>query len=177
MVVIETERLTLSPLTVADLDDFVALQEQPEVAWGTTSFTREQALARLEANEHEWAQRGHGLMAVRERETDRFLGRSGLRLWPQFDEVEVGWALRLEHWGQGYATEAGRAIVQWGFTHLPLDYITAMIMPENARSLMLARRLGFTRLRDDVLLGTPVIVHALRRQPSPAAAAARPGAT
>lgn len=168
MVVIETERLILRPLTVEDLEDFMELQDQPEVAWGTTSYTREQALRRLGANELEWSERGHGLMAIRERGTDRFLGRLGLRYWPQFDEVEAGWALRVEDWGHGYATEAGRAVVRWGFAHLPLDYITAMIMPENSRSLGVANRLGFARLRDDVLLGRPIIVHALHR-PAPTA--------
>jgi RimJ/RimL family protein N-acetyltransferase len=168
MVVIDTERLRLHPLTADDLDDFMALQEQPEVALGTASYTRELALERLETNAREWSERGHGLMAIRERESDRFLGRTGLRHWPQFDEVEVGWALRVEDWGKGYATEAAGAVVAWGFACLPLDYVTAMIHPENSRSLSVAARLGFARLRDDLLLGRPIIVHAMHR-PAPSA--------
>jgi RimJ/RimL family protein N-acetyltransferase len=163
---IETERLILRPLTVQDLDDLFELHSQPEVARYTTSFTRAQALERLEANQMEWRTRGHGLLAVTERHSGRFLGRCGLKLWPQFDEVEAGWALRVQEWGHGYATEAARAVVDWGFAALRLAYITAMIVPGNARSHRVAQRLGFAPLREDTLLGHRVIVHALHRPAS-----------
>ncbi len=69
--------------------------------------------------------------------------------------------LRREAWGYGYATEAVRACVDWGFATLPVPYITAMIHPENTRSTRIAQRLGFEPVREDLLLGDPVIVHSL----------------
>ncbi len=72
--------------------------------------------------------------------------------------------LRREAWGHGYATEAVRACVDWGFAMLPVPYVTAMIHSENTRSTRVARRLGFEPVRKDVLLGDPVIVHALERE-------------
>lgn len=72
--------------------------------------------------------------------------------------------LRREAWGHGYATEAVRACVDWGFATLPVPYITAMIHPENTRSARVAQRLGFEPVREDVLLGGPVIVHSLERE-------------
>jgi RimJ/RimL family protein N-acetyltransferase len=168
VVVIETERLLLRPLVMEDVDDFFALHAQPEVAQFTTSFDREEARRRLEQVEREWASLGYGAMAVLERADGRYLGRCGLKHWPQFDETEIGWSLRREEWGRGYATEAARAVLEWGFGAFELPYVTAMIAPANERSLRVAQRLDFSPLREDVLLGVPVIVHALSRPPQAA---------
>jgi len=158
---IETDRLLLRPLTVADLDEVDALNAMPEVVQTMGSVERPEALVRLEANEQAWRDRGYGLMAVTERATGRFLGRSGLKYWPQFEETEVGWVLRRESWGRGFATEAGRACIDWGFAGLELPYLTAMIRPANVRSIRVAERLGMSRRRADVLFGTPVVVYRL----------------
>jgi RimJ/RimL family protein N-acetyltransferase len=104
-----------------------------------------------------WAERGHGLFSVTHRDDGRFLGRVGLRYWPQFDETEVGWTLRSEEWGHGFATEAANAVATWGFAELPVTYLTANIEPRNARSIAVAERLGMTRMREDLLNGIPVI--------------------
>ncbi len=65
--------------------------------------------------------------AVLGRLSGRFLGRVGLKYWPQFDETEVGWVLRRDAWGHGYATEAARACLDWGFGNLAIPY-----HPDNA---------------------------------------------
>ena len=133
---IETDRLLLRPLTTADLDEVVELHAMPEVKRTMGgAFDRPAALARLERNELEWDERGHGLVAILERASGRFLGRSGLKYWPQFDETEVGWVLRADVWGHGFATEAGRACIDWGFRDLEVPYLTAMIVPDNERSI------------------------------------------
>jgi RimJ/RimL family protein N-acetyltransferase len=163
-VLIETERLVLRRLVMTDLDEFVTLHADPEVVRFVRALDRAQAEERLRVNEREWGERGHGLLAVLDRSSGRFLGRVGLRCWPQFQETEAGWLLRRDAWGHGYATEAARACTDWGFATLPLPYITAMIQRENARSLRVAKRLGFEAIREDVLLGDPVIVHAVERK-------------
>jgi RimJ/RimL family protein N-acetyltransferase len=111
---IETERLVLRPTGIANIDEFVALHADPEVTRFVGSLDRLQAEERLELAEREWAERGYGMFAVRDRATKRFLGQVGLKYWPQFDETEVGWVLRRDAWGRGYATEAGRACIDWG---------------------------------------------------------------
>jgi RimJ/RimL family protein N-acetyltransferase len=150
---IETERLVLTPLTIDDIDEYLDLHADPDVARFLGEMDRDLAIRRLEADARIWSERGHGLFKVIHNEDDRFLGRVGLRYWPLFDETEVGWTLRREEWGHGYATEAARAITTWGFTELPVAYITSNIEPRNARSIAVAERLGMTRLRDDVLDG------------------------
>jgi RimJ/RimL family protein N-acetyltransferase len=161
---IQTDRLILRPLTVDDLDQVLELNGEPAVIEFLGSSTPERARRRLEVCQQSWEERGHDLMALLERSTGRFVGRMGLRYWPQFGEAEAGWSLRREAWGRGYATEAARAVIDWGFRTFPLPYITAMIRPDNGRSLAVARRLGMTPVRDDVLHQVPVIVHAVYRE-------------
>jgi RimJ/RimL family protein N-acetyltransferase len=164
MMRIETERLVLEPLVLADLDDLVALHAHPEVTEWLGGLDEATARERLADNERQFLERGHGRLAIRDRQSGAFLGRSGLVYWPQFDEVEVGWTLAPRAWGHGYATEAARACIEWGFELLTVPYLTAMIQSSNERSLAVATRLGFTLLRDDVVLDVvPVIVHARER--------------
>jgi RimJ/RimL family protein N-acetyltransferase len=159
---IETARLSLRPLGIGDLEEVVAMHEDPDVA-RFNPLSRERAFERVRSNELQWAERGHGLFAVSDRTTGVFVGRVGLSYWPHFDETELGWTLRRQAWGLGYATEAAAACIGWGFSSLPLPYITAMIRPDNDRSQRVARRLGFSPLRDDELLGGPVTVYAITR--------------
>ena len=104
------------------------------------------------------------MFALLDRRDGRFLGRAGLRYWPQFDETEIGWVLRRDAWGWGYASEAAGAILGWGFEVVPAPYFTAMIDPDNERSIRVARRLGLSPLRRDVLAGVPVVVYAVARE-------------
>ena len=154
---IETDRLVLTPMTIADLDHYLELHSDPDVARFLGPMDRELATTRLESDACVWGERGHGLFKVCDRDDGRFLGRAGLRYWPQFDETEVGWTLRREEWGNGFATEAAAACTDWGFRNLSVPYLTSCIAPENARSIAVAERLGMTPLRHDVLDGIPVV--------------------
>jgi RimJ/RimL family protein N-acetyltransferase len=161
---IETERLLLRPLRVEDLEDMLALDANPEVSRFIPGKDREQALRWLQNVETDWDEHGHGIMAIVDAASGRFVGRTGLKYWPQFGEVEVGWVLDPGVWGRGLATEAGRACAEWGFAHLTVPYLTAMIRADNERSIRVAERLGMTPLRPDVLNGIPLIVHYVRRE-------------
>ena len=160
---IVTERLLLRPLIESDVDELVALHEDAESRRFLGALDREEALRRVRVSEHEWRERGHGRAAIVDRESGRFLGRSGLKYIALFDEVEIAWALHRDVWGQGYATEAARAWIDWGFAALDAPYFTAMIEPQNERSLAVATRLGMTRLRDDVIIGRDIVVFAVER--------------
>ncbi len=161
---IETERLLLRPLGFEDLDALVAIYTDAEVARFMSPFGVQEARERLETYRRSWQERGYGLMAILDRITGELLGRSGLYHWPQFDETEVGWLLRRDLWGGGYATEAGRACLGWGFWNFGFPYMTAMIDPRNTRSIAVAERLRMKPLREDVLLGTQVVLYAVDRE-------------
>lgn len=161
--VLETDRLVLRPPAREDLDGLVEVHAAPEVVRFMGKFDRPTAIRWMELNERDWDERGYGRLAVFERGTDRLLGRSGLKYWPQFAETEVGWVLRPDVWGRGFATEAGRACVDWAVNHLGMPYITAMIRPDNSRSIRVAERLGMSPLRKDVLLEQQIVVYSISR--------------
>jgi RimJ/RimL family protein N-acetyltransferase len=163
-VTIETERLRLRPVAKDDLDEVVRLHEDPEVARFMGTPDREWLEEWVEGSDREWTELGYGRMALLDRAGGEFLGRTGLKRWPQFEETEVGWALRPEARGRGLATEAARAVLRWAFERFDLPYVTAMIRPDNAPSLAVAERLGLSPVREDELLGVPVIVHSIGRE-------------
>ena len=170
---IETDRLTLRPLQLADLEEIVALHADPRVNRFVGSYSRPQALERLAAIERQWTERGHGLCAIELKSTGEFIGRSGLQHWAQFDEIELGWTLRADSWGHGYATEAARACLDWGFSRLTMDYVTALIRPGNDASIRVAQRLGFTVRREDTLWDEPITVYSLTKPPDPTSTASQ----
>lgn len=163
--VLETARLRLRPLTAseADIEAWIELHADPRVNEFVGSYTRERAVQRLEIVERQWATRGHGLFAVESLEDGRFLGRSGLQYWEQWDEVEAAWTYRFDAQGKGYATEAASAFLAWGWRTLDVTSVTAMIDPRNTPSARVAERLGFTERDREERLGHDMIVYHLPR--------------
>jgi RimJ/RimL family protein N-acetyltransferase len=99
---------------------------------------------RIERNQL-WAPRGLGSWALVERATGDVVGNVLLKpLPPTSDEIEVGWHLARRVWGRGYASEAARALLRYGFEELALDEILAVVAPANARSAAVARRIGMS---------------------------------
>jgi RimJ/RimL family protein N-acetyltransferase len=161
---LETERLRLRAVEAGDLEELVRLHDDPLVARYLGVRDREWYEWRIGASEEEWAERGYGFVIVLDRDSGTFLGRTGLKYWPQFAETELGWVLRPEVRGRGVATEAARAVLGWGFERFGFPYVTAMIRPGNEPSVAVAERLGMSPLRDDELLGDPVTVYSVGRE-------------
>ena len=119
------------------------------------------------------AREGWGLFALEHTASGAFLGFAGIAR-VSFDAhftpaVEVGWRLTRDAWGQGYATEAARAAVAFGFERLGLDEIVAFAVPANVRSIAVMRRLGMTHDPGDdfdhprLPAGSPLRRHVLYR--------------
>jgi RimJ/RimL family protein N-acetyltransferase len=86
--------------------------------------------------------RGYSTLAIEDRATGRFLGECGPWFPEGWPTLEVGWLVAPEHQGQGIATEAGRAVLDWCFTHLPFEAICSLIRPDNHTSARVAQKLG-----------------------------------
>ena len=115
----------------------------------TATLTREQSDAMARYVTYAIEERGWGLWAVEVQGGERFIGFVGLNE-PTFEAhftpaVEVGWRLDRDQWGRGYATEAARAAVDFGFRGLDLTEIVAMTVPANARARKVMDRLAMTR--------------------------------
>lgn len=161
---IRTERLLLRPVTADDIDDLVALHDDPLVAEYLGARDREWYEWRIAASLEEWKLRGHGFVVIADAGSGRFLGRGGFKFWPEFGETELGWVLRPQARGRGIATEAARALLDWGFEELPVPYVTAMIRPGNEASIAVAERLGMSPSREDELRGDEVVVYSIDRE-------------
>ena len=111
-------------------------------------LTRAESDAMVERIEAHFERYGFGLWAVEVRERGSFIGFVGLAV-PSFEAhftpcVEVGWRLAQQCWGLGYATEAARAAVTFGFGQLSLEEIVSFTVPANERSRCVMNRLGMT---------------------------------
>jgi ribosomal-protein-alanine N-acetyltransferase len=150
-VAIETERLRLRGWHHHDRQPFADLNRDPEVMRHFPSLLRpEQSDAMIDERIQAHIERhGWGLWAVERKADGKFLGFAGLSTidfaCPIEGDVEVGWRLARAAWGHGYATEAARAAVAYGFSTLGLKRIVAMTVKENVRSQAVMARLGMVR--------------------------------
>lgn len=158
-----TERLRLRQVKPGDVEELVRLHDDPLVATYMGARDREWYEWRVDASLEEWAGRGYGFVVITDA-AGEFLGRTGLKYWPEFGETELGWVLRPEARGRGFATEAARAVLDWGFEEFDLPYVTAMIRPDNAASIAIAGRLGMAPLREDELQGVEIVVYSIGRE-------------
>lgn len=169
MTSLATERLVLRPWRETDKALFAALNNDPRVyatLAGPMSRADSDALAdRISAH---IATHGWGLWAVELPDAAEFIGFVGLSR-PRFEAhftpcVEIGWRLAFDHWGHGYATEAARVVLHFGFETLKLAEIVSFTTVSNLRSRAVMARLGFTHdARDDFEHPMLVAEHPLRR--------------
>jgi RimJ/RimL family protein N-acetyltransferase len=149
-----TERLVLRDWRDTDREPFAELNADPRVAEFLGEPMRRAASdALIDRIVAHWASDGHGLWAVERVADGAFLGFAGLAA-PSFEAaftpcVEVGWRFAAASWGHGYATEAARAALRFGFEDLGLGEIVSFTTVANVRSRAVMERLGMTRDRAD----------------------------
>jgi RimJ/RimL family protein N-acetyltransferase len=145
---LRTERLVLRRWRESDLEPWAAMNADPEVREHLGGvMTREQSDASVAAFESDFDERGFGWWAVEVGATGEFIGFAGLDQVEEdmpFTGVEIGWRLSRSSWGRGYATEAARATLTFGFETLKLPEILAITTLGNVRSQAVMRRIGMT---------------------------------
>ena len=189
--VLETDRLVLRHLEWEDLDALAAIMGDAEVmryigngvpktreqtrrlmefwitdnqrAWDEHTLQRLPQLARaIERDAH------FSLWATVKRRTNRLIGRCGLLAWDLegVKEVEVGYLIARPSWGRGYATEAARAIRDYGFERLGFERLISLIQPGNLASQRVAIKNGMRHERDVKLGEIPAMLFAIKRDAS-----------
>ena len=141
---IETERLVLRRPAEADADALVAVFDAEVVRYLDGHVPSRDDLWRSIATWlGHWELRGYGMYTWVEKTTGTVVGRGGLWYpsgWPQ---IEVGWTLGRAHWGRGYATEAGRAVLETARHGLRLKRLDAGHFIDNPASGRVLEKLGF----------------------------------
>lgn len=91
----------------------------------------------IERNESD----GFGIWPVISKQTSRLVGEAGITYIPGTRDVEIAWLFKADAWGQGYATEAARAVLHYAFEQAGLSRVYALIDRENGASIAVANRL------------------------------------
>jgi [ribosomal protein S5]-alanine N-acetyltransferase len=159
-VIVRTERLRGEPVRPGQAKELLALVGDPRV--GATLggvLTLAESRARCEQMAEHWAQYGFGYWLWRDRDR-ALIGRGGLhhtRVGGR-EEVEVGWAVMADRWGEGFATEIGRASARHAFERLELLDVVAFTLHENHASRQVMAKLGFEYERDVLHAGLPHVL-------------------
>ena len=134
---IATERLCLRPFTLEDSSTMHQIINGKDVLKyfpGSKTVTETQVQRMIERMLTHWQEKAYGLWAVELQETGALLGRCGLQHIDETDEVEIDFIFGRDYWGNGFATEAGNASLQYGFTHLTQQTIVGIVHPDNMAS-------------------------------------------
>ncbi len=150
---LRSERLTLSPYRDVDLPDVARIVTDPRVVWWRQTPMGEDAVRKFFDRVLAAQADGFGWWLVRDR-AGTLAGQAGL--WPlssRADTIEVGYHFLLEARGRGLATEAARALLTYGFGPRNLREIHAIVLPQNAPSQAVMRRLGMPKVGTHVHAG------------------------
>jgi ribosomal-protein-alanine N-acetyltransferase len=148
--VLETARLRLRGWRESDLEPFAALNADPLVMEHFPDrLTRAESDAMVAYIGEHFARHGFGPWAVEAPGAADLIGFVGLSI-PRFEShftpcVEIGWRLAREHWGRGYAPEAARAALRFGFEQVGLDQIVSFTVPANLKSRRVMEKLAMRR--------------------------------
>jgi RimJ/RimL family protein N-acetyltransferase len=162
---LETERLRLRPLRRGDIDDYAALNADPEVmrhAGGT--WDRGRSWRHLAFLIGHWPLGGSGMWALEQKESGAFIGMVGFAEpegWPGF---ELGGKLARRWWGYGYASEGARAALAYAFTVLQKNHVISLVRPDNHALIRLVERLGERLEGRTAATGTDHLVYGIERE-------------
>jgi len=174
MLILQTPRLLLRRLVIADLEALYALYRDPEMRrhFPPEGASPDGTLTYEETREElEWFLDGHprrpelGLWATILKETGAFIGRCGLLPWTidGQDEVEVAYMIDKHYWRQGLGKEAAAGIRDYAFNQLGLARLICMIDRENAASIGVATAIGMTFEKESVDETGPFHVYSMSR--------------
>jgi len=165
MVSLETERLLLRAPVADDAEALAPMYGDPEVmryVGDGRPLTRAETERSVQRMIQRWEADGFGLFTTVRREDEAVIGRVGLLVWnadtwepttraeadDSRTEVEVGYTLGRDYWGQGYATEAAGAVRDYALRELGATRLIALIIHGNTASENVARKLGLAYERD-----------------------------
>ena len=144
-VILTTGRLKLRRFLPSDLEHFAALNADAEVMryLGGAALTRAQSDSILFGAHSSFAESAYGKIAVERIEDGAFLGTCGLSIESWYpDDLEIGWRLARQHWGQGYASEAAGAWLNYAFAALHSRRVISITDAPNVRSVSVMKKIG-----------------------------------
>ncbi|RAI97598.1 RimJ/RimL family protein N-acetyltransferase [Chitinophaga skermanii] len=150
--IITTERLVLRKMNHQDVDDLFEMDADPAVhlyLWNKPVKSKEEVVAVVNMINQQYIDNGIGRWAVIDKATHECIGWAGLKLIKEpvnghVNYYDLGYRFKQKHWGKGYASEAARAVIAYGFEELGLDLMYAITDIGNANSQKVLEKMGFT---------------------------------
>ena len=170
---LETARLRLRAHRVEDFDAIFAMASDPSVMRHISGAqSREEAWRRMMCGPSSWALLGYGYWALERRDDGAVIGQVGIAdfkrdMKPSIEgQLELGYLLAASAQGQGFATEAALAVVGWADRILAARELVAIIGGDNAASIRVVERCGFTQRQPATYRGEPLLLFRRRLKPS-----------
>ncbi|MEO7310007.1 MAG: GNAT family N-acetyltransferase [Chitinophagaceae bacterium] len=153
--ILETPRLYLRQMTPADAPNAFELNSDPEVIryTGDDPFESIQAAATFLINYKDYEKYGVGRWAVIRKEDDAWLGWCGLKWLAEKGEIDLGYRLLQRYWNKGYATEAAKACVAYGFQKFEYSFIVGRVLQENISSIKVLEKAGLSFVAEESFHG------------------------
>ncbi len=165
--IIKTKRLILREFREEDLDAYAQMSADTEVMRYIGKgkvLSRGESWRSMAAIIGHWYFRGYGLWAVEEQQSGEMIGRIGCWFPEGWIGLEVGWSLRRAFWGRGFATEAGKASMDFAFTKLKQSHVISLIHPDNLASRRVAEKLGEKLQGETEVLGIKAVIYGISRE-------------
>ncbi len=167
MNILETSRFTLREFRPEDADSLaLTLSDAETMRFYPAPLDRAGVEDWISRNLRRYREHGHGLWAMILKSNDELIGDCGLVV-QEVDgqnEIEIGYHVRRDLWGQGLATEAASACRDFGFARMPVERIISLIRPENLPSRRVAEKNGMSVWKEVVRKDLPHLVYAVRRE-------------
>jgi [ribosomal protein S5]-alanine N-acetyltransferase len=166
MPILQTQRLSLREFDPEDLEALAAILSDPvTMRYYPAPFDRAGVAEWIQRNRTRYANDGYGLWAMTLNSTGELIGDCGLvrQTVDEVDEVEIGYHVRRDLWGQGYATEAAQACRDYGFATVGVARLISLIRPENFASRRVAEKNGMTIWKEVMKANLLHYVYAIRR--------------
>jgi RimJ/RimL family protein N-acetyltransferase len=164
---IVTKRLILRGFQEEDLDAYAQICADAEVMQyiGTgKTLNRSESWRGMAMLLGHWQLRGYGMWAVENRQTGEMLGRVGCLQPEGWLDFEIGWTIVRQHWGCGFATEAGQAAIAFAFEELQRSHIISLIRPANLASRRVAEKLGEKLVGSTEVSGNEAVIYKITQE-------------
>lgn len=163
---IATNRLILRPLRREDFEPYARIMGAREVGYWFPKgdgYTREESEKSLNAILKHWDKHDFGIWGIVDKANGALIGRCGLNMIDETSEVEVDFVLAPNSWGRGYATEAAKAALAYGFQKLKLQNIIGLAKPENTASRRVIEKIGMQFKRNTEYWGITCAYYAISK--------------
>ena len=168
---IETQRLILRKLEDTDFERMFLMDSDPEVMkyLGPPVESREESKEIIKMIQKQYEENGVGRLAVIEKESGLLIGWCGLKLLKEpingyVETLDLGYRFIPEFWGKGYAWEAAKATLDYGFNELKASSIYAFADSENTGSKYILNKMGFENTGEFEDLGVKCFWYELKRE-------------